>query len=385
MKKSTRASLVIISACVLFMVNTAAYAQTVFKKESLVRQKMKNQAEQDLTGNWRIAGFQPGLGYYDGTYTFKPDPDKGEDEYLIERKVRYDRGIFLKQTGSGTLCSKYHLRYVLVPNAFAGRIEGVFDLDAARQEFGGRWKALVQDSNSYGDEKSYKVDGSKRIFAIVPKALEVSGNVGQKLTLIGTNLPKDIKAANIEFSDPGVKAAKVETADGSRIVCSVTVAPKRPGKKIGLSVKGIESDEALMVYEGLDGLKILPALGRARVGCGAAYPPQGVQFVAWGIDFGSDNRPGTEDDVLLKPLNAVWRLEEEATREDDDDLKYLNAPIDNGLYTPVTTCGPIAEKAQSREGVGLIAVIASYNDGDRMIRDRALLAVTAPYFIPHMK
>ena len=34
-------------------------------------------------------------------------------------------------------------------------------------------------------------------------------------------------------------------------------------------------------------------------------------------------------------------LEEEVTRENDDDLTILNTAVMNGLYTPVTTYGPI--------------------------------------------
>jgi quinohemoprotein amine dehydrogenase alpha subunit len=346
---------------------------------------MKNRQEQDLTGQWRIAGYQPGLGYYEGAYTFALDPSKGDDEYLIDRRVRYENGMVLKTSGTGTLYSEFHLRYALAPTALTGRIEGVFDLNAAESGFTGRWWTLVQDSNSYGDEKFYKVGSPARVFAAYPGALEASEGASHKLTLIGTGLPQGVEAEDIIFSDPGVKVEKIEEAGTSKIVCLVSASPGSSGKSVELTVKGVKCDKPIHIYEGLDGIKIIPALGRARVSCGAAYPPHGVQFVARGWDFGPDNQPGTADDVLLEPIDAVWELEEEVTRENDDDLKYLRAPINNGLYTPVTTYGPIAEREQSREGVGLIAVKASYNDGDRMLGDRALLAVTPPDFIPQIK
>jgi len=74
-------------------------------------------------------------------------------------------------------------------------------------------------------------------------------------------------------------------------------------------------------------------------------------------------------------------LEEEKTRDGDDDLKILMAPIINGLYTPLTTYGPMKERHQGREGVGLIAVSASYKG----LKARALLGVTDPDYIPHIK
>ena len=126
-------------------------------------------------------------------------------------------------------------------------------------------------------------------------------------------------------------------------------------------------------------------IGRARVSSGAAYPPQGVQFVARGISFGADGKQGTADDLVLDPVDAQWSLEEEKTREDDDDMQYLNTSIFNGLYTPVTTYGPIKTRKQNREGVGLIAVKARFEEGGRQMTDRVRLAVTVPDFITHLK
>jgi quinohemoprotein amine dehydrogenase len=348
------------------------------------REWMKSRKEQDLSGEWKIAGHQRGLGYYEGTYTFKPNPKKGEDEYLIERKIQYKNGAAFTTSGAGTLYSEYHLRCALAPTALTGRVEGVFNLNAGEMGFAGRWWTVVQDSNAHGDEFFYKIDAPARVFAAAPTALRATLKGTHELVLIGVGLPKGLNPADIKFSSPNIKVMKITHADASKIVCQVATADA-PGGPASISVKGVASSVGITIFDKLDGIKILPALARARVSCGAAYPPQGVQFVARGIDFGQDNKPGTEDDLVLEPVDAKWWLEEEPTRENDDDLKYLNAPITNGLYTPVTTYGPIAEREQSREGVGLIAVGASYSDGGRELKDRALLAVTVPDFIPHIK
>ncbi len=345
---------------------------------------MKNRKEQDLTGTWNVAGYQPGLGYYEGAYVFKPNPDKGDDEYLVEREVRYENGIVLKTSGFGTLYSEYHLRYALAPNPLMGRVEGVFDLDADAMGFAGKWWTVIQDSNSYGNERFFKTGETPKVFAVYPKALKAADGTGRRLTLVGVGLPADAKAADFEFSDANVKVTKIESAGASKIVCQVQAGAAARGAQT-LTVKGIRCDEPVIVYAQTDAIRIFPPLGRARVSCGAAYPPQGVQFVARGVDYGPDGKPDTEDDIFLEPVNAKWWLEEESTREDDDDLKYLKAPIANGLYTPVTTYGPIAERHQEREGVGLIAVGASFKDGDRELQSRALLAVTVPDFIPQIK
>jgi quinohemoprotein amine dehydrogenase len=345
------------------------------------REWIQNREEQDLTGEWQVAGYQPGLGYYEGRYTFKAAPEKGKDEYLIEKEVRYENGTNLKMSGAGTLYSEYHLRYALAPTPLTGRIEGVFDLDAAEKGFQGKWWTVVQDTNAYGNESFYRTDLSARIMAAFPQALRAGKT--QNLTLIGVGLPENVLPEDIKFSDAPVTVTAVEKADATKIVCEVSVDPGAAAGVMTLSVKDIEY--AIKLYDKIDAIRITPDIGRARVSCGPAYPPQGVQFVARGIHFGPDGKPDTGDELVLDPVDARWQLEEEKTREKDDDLKYLTAPITNGLYTPVTTYGPIEARHQRREGVGLIAVRAVFTDQGIELTDRARLAVTVTDFVTHLK
>lgn len=336
---------------------------------------------QDISGEWRIAGYQPGFGYYEGTYRFTPNPDKGEDEYTVERSIRYLNGAALTMRGEATLFADYHLRYAMAPTPLTGRIEGVFDLSDETMTFTGKWWTVVQDANTHGNETFAKVGGDPRIIGVFPQSLK-SGAEGT-MTLIGVNLPTDATAEDVLFSDSGAEVRKVERAEEGTIVLSVK-GGDAPGATT-LSFKGVSYGHPMHVYDAVDGIRIFPHIGRARVSCGAAYPPQGVQFVARAVDFGPDGEAGTPDDVILEPVNAQWNLAEEPTRENDDDLKYLKAPIANGLYTPVTTYAPIEERKQRREGVGLIAVEAAYEADGQAFKDRAYLAVTEPDFITHIK
>ncbi len=99
------------------------------------KQWLENRKDQDLAGSWNVAGYQPGMGYYHGVYTIEPNMAKGEDEYIIEKKVTYESGLVVSTQGEGTLFSEYHLRYALAPTPLTGRVEGVFDLDAAWLDF----------------------------------------------------------------------------------------------------------------------------------------------------------------------------------------------------------------------------------------------------------
>ncbi len=344
----------------------------------------QNQKPAELSGRWRVAGYQPGLGYYEGWYEFAPDAQKGADEYSVHREVRYPGGVILKQSGTGTLYAGYHLRYALAPTPFSGRVEGVFDLDAAAMRFQGKWWAVVQDANAFGNEQFVPAGRTAAVVAAFPQAFKADPAVEQTLTIVGTGFTDGIAPQDIVFSDPDVTVTSVSETSPEKVVCRITVGGASV-RTADLKVKDAAYAGPITFYDRMDGIRILPHIGRARVSSGAAYPPQGVQFVARGVHFGADGKPDTGDDVLLEPVDATWALEEEKTREGDDDLKYLATGIDGGLYTPITTYGPIAERKQHREGVGLIAVGATFAGAGTELKDRALLAVTVPDFITHIK
>lgn len=345
---------------------------------------MNSRKDQDISGSWQIAGYQPGLGFYEGEYVFTADTQKGEDEYRVAKEARFENGTVIKMQGEATLYGEYHLRYKMAPTALTGRIEGVFDLDADTMGFKGKWWTVIQDTNGHGNEEFYATQKGARVFGTLPLAIKADGKP-QSLTLIGVNLPTNIAAKDISFGAAGLKVSQVVSSGKTKIVCNVIADGATPPGKYALTLKDADCDKLLTVYQQMDHIKIFPELGRARISCGAAYPPQGVQFVAMGMSNGKDGKPDTDDDIILNPLDAAWELMEEKTRDDDDDLKYLNTSILNGLYTPVTTFGPVAQRHQNREGTGLIAVGASYSDGGKTLTAKSLLAVTVPDFIVHIK
>lgn len=348
------------------------------------KQWLKNRKDQDLTGQWNVAGYQPGMGYYQGVYTIEPNPAKGEDEYFIEKKIQYESGFSMSTKGEGTLFSEYHLRYALAPTPLTGRVEGVFDLNADTMGFKGKWWTVVQDSNAYGNEAFYKADSAPQIIAAFPQSLRVLPGTEQTLTLVGVGLSKNISKTDVRFSDPNITVTSLVKTNPSELVCNVIVAAGATTGLADVSVKKLNF-KGLKIFDKIDAISVSPKIGRARVSSGAAYPPQGVQFVARGINFGADGKQGTSDDLVLDPVTARWELEEEKTREDDDDMAYLNVPLINGLYTPTTTYGPIKTRKQNREGVGLIAVNAMFEDQGRQLTDRVRLAVTVPDYITHLK
>jgi quinohemoprotein amine dehydrogenase len=368
------------------------------------REWMKNRIDPDLSGDWRVAGYRPGMGYYTGTYRFTPDPKKGKDEYRVNKRVTYTNGKSVTFKGTGTLYSGYHLRYIMTSSASGSRIEGVFDLNSSEMDFTGKWWSVVQDKNTLGNETFHKSAGKLKIIAVFPQSLRAGSGTLQDVRLIGVNFARDLQLSDISFSDPNVFPKQIKKAGSSEIVIAVDVKEKALTGPVKVSVKGVAYKSPVVVYGEIDGIKIFPEIGRARVSCGPAYPPQGVQFVARAVNYGKDGKEGTADDLILEPVNARWWLEEEDTsvstmmkglrlagiypkfgREKDDDLKYLNTAVNNGLYTPITTYGPIKERVQHTQGTGLIAIGASYKENGNEYKGRSLLAVTVPDFIPQMK
>lgn len=349
------------------------------------RDWMKNRRDQDLSGTWNVAGFQPGKGYYEGMYKIVAAPAGKDDEYLIEAQVFYEDGEIRTLKGEGTLYSEYHLRYALTMEGKAEAVEGVFDINAETQEGAGRWWKVLQAANEYGDETFAKVDGSARLYALFPQALGKTPAGVKKLVVLGVSFPENLSASDIECSDPAVTVHKVDRVNERKLVCEVVVGKKAKRGVMTLGIKNLRGSAHLTVFDQVDGIRIYPAIGRARVSCGDAYPPQGVQFVARGIDYGPDRQANTADDLILEPMNVRWWQEEEKTGEKDDDLKYLGTAMPTGCYVPFTTYAPVEERYQRREAAGLIAVLAACTEGGRELKDRARLVVTEPDFIPHIK
>ena len=368
------------------------------------RRWLESRQNPDLGGKWKIAGYQPGVGTYTGTLSLAPAPDLGPDEYRVDREVRTDSGVEAKQSGQGTLYSGYHLRWALSPAVGDRQVEGVFDLDASEMGFSGKWWEVVQDHNVFGNEVLYRMGGVPRLVAVFPQTLRKGSGKLQPLRVIGVNLPKGLQPADVRFSDPGVSVKEITSSTDTEIALTVEVAARAAVGPANLELKGLAYKNPVTVFDRVQGIRIFPALGRARVSSGPAYPPQGVQFVARAVHFGADGKEDTADDLILEPVDVKWWLEEEDTsvstlmkglrlvgiypkfgRETDDDLKFLNAPVDNGLYTPVTTYEPMKERVQHVEGTGLIAIGASCTVDGKEYRGRSLLAVTVPDFIPHIK
>ena len=151
---------------------------------------------------------------------------------------------------------------------------------------------------------------------------------------------------------------------------------------------------ALVVYDRIDGLKVNPAAGMARVG-GNVFPKQLQQFEAVGINNGLDGKSGTADDLNLGIVSVKWSLEEYPATFGDDDVQFVGTLDQNGLFTP-SGDGPNPKRTGNRNNVGDVWVVAELAPGGggaaaaasgppagaaTTVRARAHLLVTVPVYM----
>jgi quinohemoprotein amine dehydrogenase len=164
----------------------------------------------------------------------------------------------------------------------------------------------------------------------------------------------------------------------------VDVAPDAPIGARDLSVAGTVKPAAFVVFDKIDGIKVLPQAGMARVG-GNAFPKQLQQFEAVGVNNGPDGKPDTADDLNLGVVTVKWSIEEYPATFGDDDAQFVGTLDQNGLFTP-NVDGPNPQRSGNRNNVGDVWVVAELTGGDvrtaaRQVRARAHLLVTVPLYM----
>jgi quinohemoprotein amine dehydrogenase len=204
-----------------------------------------------------------------------------------------------------------------------------------------------------------------------------TGATAQRVRIFGANLPSQVRPEDVAFG-PGVTVTKVVSAAPEEVAVDVDVAATAPvGARDG-SIAGAVKPALLVVYDKIDGIKVLPESGLARVG-GAVFPKQVQQFEAVGVNYGPDGKPDTADDLDLGFVNVSWSLEEYPTTFNDDDVQFVGTVDQNGLFTP-NLDGPNPKRSGNRNNVGDVWVVAEF-PGTKPLRARAHLLVTVPLYM----
>jgi len=120
----------------------------------------------------------------------------------------------------------------------------------------------------------------------------------------------------------------------------------------------------------------------ARVG-GAVFPKQLQQFEAVGVHNGPDGKLGTPDDFELGMVDVKWSVEEYTATFGDDDMQFVGAIDQKGLFTPAVD-GPNPKRSGNRNNIGdvwVVAELAPTAGSPKPLRARAHLLVTVPVYM----
>jgi quinohemoprotein amine dehydrogenase len=333
-----------------------------------------------LVGRWAVTANVPGKGPAFGDMTITADG--AEDTFLTKTTLTIAKtGETLTRTGKGLLYTGYQWRG---RGADAARPDEpwreVMFVERSRAEMWGRWFTGAYDETGM-DVRVVKLSTSPVVLGAGQLALKAGTSA--TLQLFGANLPA-VTASEIALGQ-GIAVAGVTSATPSLITLQVSVAADATPGPRDVAIGTVVRPAAFVVYEKVDGIRVLPRAGLARTG-GAVFPKGFQQFEAMAYANGPDGKPDTADDWPLGIVDATWGLEEFTATFNDDDLKFVGA-IDaaTGLFTP-NVDGPNPERSGNRNNIGDLWVTADYTPegAPAPVRARAHLVVAPPVYMRWM-
>jgi quinohemoprotein amine dehydrogenase len=334
-----------------------------------------------LAGRWAIVGTQPGKGPVYGQVTVTAD-SAAPDSFNTETKYTVARtGETVTRTGKSLVYTGYQWRG---RGSVAGATQPwreVLFVERDWKTMWGRWYTGDYDETGI-DVRLVRLATDPVVFGTSVAALK-AGSTGSSVKIYGANLPSDVKADDIG-AGVGVKVTRVASARADEITIDVDVAGNAPIGARDLSVAGSVMPKAIVVYNRVDGLKVAPQSGMARVG-GVAFPKQLQQFEAIGYSNGPDGKPDTADDLNLGAVPVKWSIEEYTATFGDDDAQFVGTLDQNGLFTP-NVDGPNPKRTGNRNNIGDVWVVAELTGPDatgaaQLLRARAHLLVTVPLYM----
>jgi quinohemoprotein amine dehydrogenase len=334
-----------------------------------------------LSGRWAVSGSLPGKGAIYGQVTIAPDTS-APDSFTTETRYTVARtGETVSRTGKGLVYTGFQWRGRGTVRGSENPWREVMFVERDWKEMRGRWFTGAYDETGI-DVTLVRLSGDPMVYGASVTALKI-GSSAQAVKIYGVNLPAGPKVEDIGIGQ-GVRVSRIVSATQDEITVDVDVAQGAPIGARDLSVGGAVKAAALVVYDKIDGLKVVPQAGMARVG-GNVFPKQLQQFEAIGISSGPDGKLGTADDLELGLVPVKWSIEEFTATFGDDDMQYVGTLDERGLFTP-NVDGPNPKRAGNRNNVGDVWVVAELISADAKeaanpLRARAQLLVTVPLYM----
>jgi len=329
-----------------------------------------------LAGRWAFYGYQIGKGPFFGVTSIRAT-DK-DDEFVTEtRYVRSKTGDVFTRQGKAIVYTGFQWRgRSSVDSQGKDAMREVMFVDRNQHELTGRWFTGAYDE--FGIDVTLRRIGNDPLVLGLDKVALQTGT-SHEVQIHGANFPANLNAGAIDFG-PGVSVKRVVSATPDLAKVEVEVAKDAHIGPRDVSVAGALREGAAMVYDKIDGIKVHPQAGMARVG-GIAFPKEFQQFEAIAFSNGADGKPDTKDDLNLGPIDVTWSIDEYTATFDDDDKAYVGVIDDNGLFTP-NVDGPNPKRKNHADNFGDVWVIATLHLPEgKTLRARAHLLVTVPLYI----
>ena len=333
-----------------------------------------------LAGRWGLAASAPGRGPVFGEVTITAN--RGNDaEFTTEARYAAARGgSALVGHGQAILYTGFQWRGRSTSGGGEPKtLREVMFVGRDGRSIAGRWFAGAYDESGL-DVKLVRLGSDPVVLGASPSALRVGE--ASTVRVYGFNLGRALEPGEVDFG-PGVSVRRVAEAEGGLAV-DLEVASQAPVGARDVSVAGATCPRAAVVFSSVDGLKVTPQAGLARVG-GIQFPKGFQQFEARGLSNGPDGKPDTKDDLDLGPLEADWSIEEFTATVGDDDRDWVGRIDASGLFTPAED-GPNPKRSGSRNNVGDVFVVATLPTASPLrpaapLRARAHLIVTVPLYV----
>ncbi|MDH4064842.1 MAG: quinohemoprotein amine dehydrogenase subunit alpha, partial [Acidobacteriota bacterium] len=333
-----------------------------------------------VAGEWALTGHELGKGAVYGRVVLTPVADT-QDEFTTDITYTYARsGEQVKRTGRAVIYTGFQWRgRSMVGANDTTAVREVMFVDRDWRSIEGRWFHGGYDETGI-DVQLHRVAGETSILGVDHSGMRQGSS--QTVKIFTTRPPAGLQARDLDLG-PGLTVASASVA-GDVITATVDVAPTATVGPRDVVIGSAVRPEALVVYDTIDAIRVTPEWSMARAG-GLSYPKMFAQFEAWAYQNGPDKKPGTDDDVKIDMVDAVWSLEEYTATFQDDDVKFVGTiDPESGLFTPNVE-GPNPERVGQRNNVGDVWVVATYRLPEAAsappLRGRAHLLVTVPLYM----
>lgn len=327
--------------------------------------------EYDVSGKWKVVGFQGTKGFYLGESEFT----KADDRYSEKKSVKFLTGQETKQlNGDMKIYTGYMLRSHYKQNDH--KINGFYNV-TSENLIKGDW-SYKEDLGISGEETYYKVQTENpEIIHSEPRAWR-KGSVN-KVTFYGMNLNKlEEKDLNLP---KGVELTKLTAVSDEQLTAEVKVDKKAESHMFVINGGQAAVHGKFTVYDQADYLKIEPSYGVSRMGGAGPMDKMSIQYVAYAYSHGKDGKKETEDDLKLGPVPAEWSLlPYPEGAEGRDDRPYIGKIAADGLYTPSVE-GVNEEREFVQENVGSATVVAKAKVDGKELTVKSHHITTVPDYV----